>query len=314
MDYVVFGIGFGATILVIGLLIRDLGPRLRYRAPADGSEVLHAEALVAKVAWTRFSIALGSVLALAGALFLIVTFVCMALMLSDSTGGWVMLGTLAMLLVLVAFWTWAFFDRFGSYGILPERPVAEPEREPEPVRPVAREATVIGPPLPDEMLAAESSPAEVDDGSEAGGDEVAPTPEERVEDEADEAGERLAAADTEPLVITDDAGEPDGAAPDAADATVPAPPAEDRARNGQETAPVDVAAPGNATATPDAEPERARTPEEVLAAVDDPIEHGSAEGDLDIANPARPRPHRVPSGESPERPGARPDEDDTSEE
>ncbi len=129
MDYVVFGIGFGATILVLGLLVRDLGPHLRFRESADGDDVLHAEELVGKVAWTRFCVALGSVLAIAGALFVVATLVCMVLVLSDETGQWVMLGTLAAVLLVVLFWTWAYFDRFGSYGILPERrPEAE---EPE---------------------------------------------------------------------------------------------------------------------------------------------------------------------------------------
>lgn len=121
MDYVVFGIGFGATLLVLGLLFRDLGPRVRFRRPSHADGVFHAEELVARVSWSRFCGALGTVLAIAGVLFVILTAICMVLMVSDGTAGGIMLGSLALLCVLMALWTWAYFDRFGSYGILPER-------------------------------------------------------------------------------------------------------------------------------------------------------------------------------------------------
>lgn len=121
MDYVVFGIGFGATLLVLGLLVRDLGPHVRFRRPTHPDGVFHAEELVARVSWSRFCGALGTVLAIAGIIFILITSICMALMASDDTAGAIMLGSLTLLCVLMALWTWAFFDRFGSYGILPER-------------------------------------------------------------------------------------------------------------------------------------------------------------------------------------------------
>jgi hypothetical protein len=160
LDYVVFGIGFGATILVLGLLLRDVGPRLRYRRPGGSDGVLPADLLVAKVSWTRYCHALGAVLAIGGSIFLLTTLVSIVLMLSDGTGGWVMLGALAVLFLLVFYWTWAYFDRFGSYGILPERPASDAAPEPtvvggEPPRQPALaaepdspgEALVYGPPL-----------------------------------------------------------------------------------------------------------------------------------------------------------------------
>lgn len=139
LDYVVFGIGFGATLLVLGLLIRDLGPRLRFRNPSDPDGVFHAEELVARVSWSRFCSALGAVWAIAGLAFVVITAVCMMLMVSDGTVGQVMIASLLVLLVTMALWTWAYFNRFGSYGILPERDeVAEPAVvtvRPEPRRP-----------------------------------------------------------------------------------------------------------------------------------------------------------------------------------
>lgn len=134
MDYVVFGIGFGATLLVLGLVIRDFGPHVRHRKSTDPQGIFHAEELVARVSWSRFCGALGTMLAIGGALVLVATVVSMYFRLSDETGGWVMAGSLVTLIVIVAFWTWAFFDRFGSYGILPEKDqaISEVTRPDEP--------------------------------------------------------------------------------------------------------------------------------------------------------------------------------------
>ncbi len=246
LDYVVFGIGFGATILVLGLLIRDIGPGLRYRAPTSPDGVFHAEELVAKVAWTRFTRALGAVLAIGGVLFVIVTGVCMGLMVSDGTGGWVMIGSLIACLLLVMFWTWAFFDRFGSYGILPEReeapedtqvahapattadPPAGRDAEGQPAR--QEPAPVAGPPAPEPVQTAPEAPvADVETGEEQVGIQ---TPEERLagmqspiehgsaEDDLDmSAGGqgrprrgRTQPPDRDPAPAGTDAADPDGAA------------------------------------------------------------------------------------------------------
>lgn len=123
LDYVVFGIGFGATLLVLGLLIRDFGTRLRFRSPTGADGVFHAEELVARVSWSRFCGALGTVWATAGLAFVVITVIGMLFRISDASAGWVMGVSFVVLLVAIAFWTWAFFDRFGSYGILPERDV-----------------------------------------------------------------------------------------------------------------------------------------------------------------------------------------------
>ncbi|HYH13209.1 MAG TPA: hypothetical protein VD789_12700 [Thermomicrobiales bacterium] len=252
MDYVVFGIGFGATILVLGLLVRDIGPRLRYRKPAGDDGIFHAEELVAKVSWGRFCGALGAVLAIGGMLFLVTTVICMVLRLSDETGGWVMIGSLAFIVLLLAFWTWAFFDRFGSYGILPEREeeqvvAAPPARVERPSvserRPAAREAvTASEGGTPADADASTEEPAAEKPAGDESTEEQADTSEEEMETSTDEA------TDTEPR------------------------------ENGE---------------TPLA------TPEERLAQMESPIDHGSAEGDLDIAagGPRRPapRPRRVPA-------------------
>ncbi len=235
MDYVVFGTGFGASVLVLGLVVRELGPRIRFRTSAEGGELLHAEELVAKLSWSRFCIALGSMLAIAGTLYLAATLGCILFTLSDSTGGWVMLGTLAAILLLMMFWTWAYFDRFGSYGILPEREV-EPEPITAPARDQAPQATEtanpIGPELPSSAVTADSeSPAPV----------IGPTLPEHDSADPEPSADADSDDDRPPTVEADDS-------------------------------------------TP------LETPEERLAHLETPLEHGSAEAELDIATGTGPRP------------------------
>jgi hypothetical protein len=223
LDYVVFGIGFGATILVLGLLLRDFGPRLRFRSPRDGGDVLSAEELVGKVSWSRFCNALGSVLALAGAVFLLITIDSMILVVSDDTGLWVMAIAFGVLLVAMLYWTWAYFHRFGSYGILPERVEKQPEAQPatRPRRPApGPEIRYAGPPVPaaletpdtgDEATAAEpdeataavaaqsvgaTSPAIPDETEPAVADETAVDPEPTAETRLETPEERLAHAES----------------------------------------------------------------------------------------------------------------------
>lgn len=251
MDYVVFGIGFGATILVLGLLLRDFGPRLRFRTARDGADVLSVEELVGKVSWTRFCTALGSVLALAGAVFLLITLVAMILVVSDDTGLWVMSTAYALLLVIMAYWTWAYFHRFGSYGILPERAEAEADASHNEDEEEAEEDSYAGPPLPwaDDDTSDADVEVDADQIDEPVADHAEPMPEAgevasgHVGDERDDVtGEELAGAQE---------GEGE---------TEPAP-------------------------SP-----RLETPEERLAHTESPIDHGSAEGDLDLAasGPRRP--------------------------
>lgn len=279
LDYVVFGIGFGATLLVLGLLVRDVGPRLRYRTPTNPEGIFHAEELVARVSWSRFCGALGTVLALAGAAFLLITVVSMFLMLSDATGGLVMGISLLILFLLVAFWTWAFFDRFGSYGILPEREEMAPDTEtsgaPDDTEPATNaeakpEATAFRPSNPEDVR----TEHRVDTSPDPDAD-VRHLPTEDTEPESSQVAD--AGAET----MSDQAVEQDEPEPSHAD-------------------------------------QRLETPEERMAGSDSPIDHGSLEGDLGMpaSSAQRPSPRarsrrreqppRNPS--DPETPAARPDE------
>lgn len=266
LDYVVFGIGFGATLLVLGLLVRDIGPRLRYRAPSAPEGVFHAEELVAKVAWSRFCGALGSVLAIGGALFVLVTVVCMLIMLSDRTGGYVMAASLAVLVLLVAFWTWAYFDRFGSYGILPERQQA-PSRQPPPADPGSD----------DESDEPASTSYVVPDSDRDGEDEP----------ERGEGGRQVRDRDVVTDVGNDETADDEVA--DLAEQTT--------------TEEEDDISPEPSDEEPE-EPQQKRlqTPEERLASAEAPIDHGSVEDELDIAPESHRRP---PQRNRPRRPEAK---------
>jgi hypothetical protein len=244
LDYVVFGIGFGATILVLGLLLRDLGPRIRYRRGSNG--VLPADVLVAKVAWDRFCNALGAVLAIGGILFLLATFVCILLTLSNDTGGWVMLASLAVFFLMTLYWTWAFFDRFGAYGILPERPVAEEVVEPVPAPRQARQPERTAAPNGGEPAPARGATVV-----------IGPTLEETA------GGERAEPEATAGVEIAEARSEGDEQAAGA-----------ESGAGGEEGA-------DTGTQREAAADEAVITPEERLARMEEPIDHGSAAGDLD---------------------------------
>ncbi|MDQ4099162.1 MAG: hypothetical protein M3121_01520, partial [Chloroflexota bacterium] len=129
MDFVVFGTGTGAALVLIGWLGRDLGPRLRDRAPSDDEAVLGVEEMVARVSWARFCGSVGAALALSGAVLLLVTIATLVLRVSDETGSIVMLATYASILVAMTAWSWAYVRRFGVYGVVRRRQ-PEPERAP----------------------------------------------------------------------------------------------------------------------------------------------------------------------------------------
>lgn len=135
MDYVVFGIGMGASLVLLGLAGRAVGPSLRYRRSSETGDVLKAEELVARIAWARFCSSLGAALAIGGVFLLIVTGVTMAIRIDDTAAAVAVGLALLAIVVLMVVWTWAFVDRFGLYGIVAgEARVREP-RQQKPDRP-----------------------------------------------------------------------------------------------------------------------------------------------------------------------------------
>lgn len=129
MDYIIFGLGVGATLTLIGWSFRMWGPALRDRTSDNGETVLSGYELVNRMAWQRFCRSCGAVLAMFGLLVLAVTIVSTVLTLSNSIGATIVVVTLGTCLVATLVWLGLFLHRFGARGIIRPR-IARPDSEP----------------------------------------------------------------------------------------------------------------------------------------------------------------------------------------
>jgi len=121
LDYIIFGIGSGATLVLIGWLLRDWGPRLRDRAPS-GEDVLSASEMVVRMAWARFCTTCGMAMVLCGIPVLIVTAVAALLSAGDDRGALAVLIAFAVAILLMLIWTGLYLRQFGSMGVYRPRP------------------------------------------------------------------------------------------------------------------------------------------------------------------------------------------------
>lgn len=119
MDYVVFGTGYGATLMLLGWALRTFGPGLRYQDDEDDSPA-NAEMIMRRFSWRRFMSALGAVIATSGVALVLITFITVLFGAGNMTGTWIILTCYALILIAVAVWTWFYVERYGVYGILPE--------------------------------------------------------------------------------------------------------------------------------------------------------------------------------------------------
>ncbi|HEU0165747.1 MAG TPA: hypothetical protein VFQ54_11945 [Thermomicrobiales bacterium] len=117
VDYLVFGVGFGSSLVLLGWLLRQFGPTFRYRTKGDeSSEVLSAEELIARQDWRTFCMAVGAILSVSGALMLFVTVVTLLLRPADSTGS-VIVGVVFVLTLLgIAGWIALFVSQHENIG------------------------------------------------------------------------------------------------------------------------------------------------------------------------------------------------------
>jgi hypothetical protein len=120
LDYILFGFGTGATLALGGWLFRDLGPRIRDRAPAEG-DVLSASEMVSRMAWARFCSSCGAALAMAGIILMLATIATAVWNPSDEDGLRVVLVTYAVVIVLMLIWAGLFLRLFGAMGIIRPR-------------------------------------------------------------------------------------------------------------------------------------------------------------------------------------------------
>lgn len=102
MDYLVFGVGFGSTLVLLGWVLRQFGPTFRYRNTPE--DVLSAEALLERNDWQRFCIAMGALLSVCGAAMLLITLITLLIRPSDRVGTIVVGVIFTLSLVAVAGW------------------------------------------------------------------------------------------------------------------------------------------------------------------------------------------------------------------
>ncbi|MBA2470510.1 MAG: hypothetical protein H0V37_13985 [Chloroflexia bacterium] len=133
MDYIIFGIGSSATLVLAGWLLREWGPRLRDRKPAE-DEILSASDLVTRMAWTRFCAACGMAILICGALVMLVTLGAAFLAPNDDDAALATISVFALAALLMLIWTGLYLRQFGAVGILrPREKRARPEElEPQP--------------------------------------------------------------------------------------------------------------------------------------------------------------------------------------
>lgn len=146
MDYIIFGLGVGATLTLAGWSLREWGAAFRDRSSTE--TVLSGYELVNRMAWQRFCRSCGAVLAMVGLLVLVATIISTALMLSDATGSVIVVTTFVMCLVATLIWLGLFLHRFGARGIL------RPKAANPPIVAVDEQAvdTPAGPGAPDVLI------------------------------------------------------------------------------------------------------------------------------------------------------------------
>ncbi|MBA3276167.1 MAG: hypothetical protein H0T72_10255 [Chloroflexia bacterium] len=133
MDYIIFGIGSSATLVLAGWLLREWGPRLRDRRPAE-DEILSASDLVTRMAWARFCAACGMAILIGGALVMVVTLGAAFLAPNDDDAALAAMSVFALAAFLMLVWTGLYLRQFGAMGIIrPREKRARPEElEPRP--------------------------------------------------------------------------------------------------------------------------------------------------------------------------------------
>ena len=135
VDYFIFGIGFGASLVLLGWGLHQYGPGLRFRRDDADKEVLRAEEMILRQDWTRFCTALGALLLVAGAIVLLATVVTLLVRPSDRVGS-IIAGTLFVLVLAgVAVWIGLFVNQHQGLGFRSEASIRRSagRRRPQPV-------------------------------------------------------------------------------------------------------------------------------------------------------------------------------------
>lgn len=113
MDYVLFGMGYGATLMLLGWALRTFGPERKYKDtnPEDIDRVVERQR------WVRFIQGLGGVIAIAGTAMVLFTFIIMLVNPDDDTGRFIALVIWGFLGISVLIWCWFYVSAYGLGGI-----------------------------------------------------------------------------------------------------------------------------------------------------------------------------------------------------
>lgn len=113
MDYVLFGMGYGATLMLLGWALRTFGPERKYK-DIDPEDI---DRTILQRRWIRFIQGLGGVISIAGTAMVAFTFITMLVNPDDETGGLIALAVWAFLAIAVLVWCWFYISNFGATGI-----------------------------------------------------------------------------------------------------------------------------------------------------------------------------------------------------
>lgn len=172
MDFVVAGFGFGAAIILLGFVIRDLGPlfrRARLAEPAAGR----------RIEWKRLCHEVGASLIGGGLALCLTTLVPLLLGASDAAGGRIVLVASGLLAAVISLRTVQSVHRYRI------RTVEPPAWTPVTTRPSVRQVRdpAAAWPAPPKIVPAEpkppappDEPAEVTLGAQAETGPATPTP------------------------------------------------------------------------------------------------------------------------------------------
>ncbi|MGC4190807.1 MAG: hypothetical protein QM589_06545 [Thermomicrobiales bacterium] len=155
MDYLVFGVGFGSTLVLIGWVLRQFGPSFRYRDTPD--DVLSAEEILERNDWQRFCIAMGALLSVCGAVILLATLLTLLVRPSDTVGTIIVGSLFVISLLAVAAWIVLYVNQHRALAgdrraevtaAMRTRKPAQPRQARTPATAKATSASTTDPPEP----------------------------------------------------------------------------------------------------------------------------------------------------------------------
>lgn len=114
MDYILFGMGFGASLMLFGWALRTFGPGWKYAAVTSDT---NPDLFVRKRFWNRFVQGLGGVLAIAGTATVLLTFLVMLSNPDDDTGTMFSLVIWLFVCLIVLGWCLTYLSHYGCTGI-----------------------------------------------------------------------------------------------------------------------------------------------------------------------------------------------------